>query len=107
MPAQVAGQLQASWPAKGALLCTCNGPGLLASCRVLVTLSCAGEVLRKLAANYLGVKGHQVLDQLDALMTPALRISPADITAKLDMDRCNPDRALNRVLQMVQSRSTA
>ena len=98
--------MQASWPADGALLRTCNDSGLLASCRVLVTSSCAGEVLRKLAANYLGIKGHQVLDELDALMDPALRISPADITAKLDMYRTNPDRALEAVLELVKSRST-
>ncbi len=105
MLAQGASQLQASWPADRALLGSCNGSGLLASCLVLA-LSCAGEVLRKLAANYLGIKGHRVLDELDVLMTPALRISPADITAKLDMYRTSPDRALKAVLDMVKSRTT-
>ena len=95
-----------SWHADGAPVRSCNDPGLLASCSVLATISCAGEVLRKLAANYLGIKGHQVLDELDALMTPALKISPADITAKLDMYRTKPDRALEALLEMVKSKST-
>ena len=67
---------------------------------------CTFEVFKSLCRTYLGVQEHPMLSHLQPLLTPSTKVAPADVTAILDADRRDPDKALQRMLEHLQERAT-
>ena len=63
---------------------------------------CTFEVLKSLCRTYLGVTNHPTLKDIQAVLAPSAKVAPADVTAILDANRLNPDRALQNMLEHLQ-----
>ncbi len=65
---------------------------------------CTFEVFTNLCRTYLGVSDHPKLAEIQPLLTPSTKVAPADVTAVLDADRLHPDKALQHMLEHLQTR---
>ena len=63
---------------------------------------CTFEVLKSLCRTYLGVTDHPTLVEIQPVLTQSAKVAPADVTAILDANRLNPDRALQNMLEHLQ-----
>lgn len=68
---------------------------------------CTFEVFRSLCKTYLGVTEHPTINEIQAVLTPGAKIAPADVTAILDANRRDPEKALQHLLEHLQLRSSA
>lgn len=63
---------------------------------------CTFEVFTSLCRTYLGVSDHASFAEIQPLLTPSTKVAPADVTAILDADRLDPDKALQHMLEHLQ-----
>ena len=68
---------------------------------------CTFEVFRSLCRTYLGVTDHRVFEQIQHLLTSNTKVAPADVTAILDANRLEPDKALQHMLHHLQDRANS
>lgn len=67
---------------------------------------CTFEVFKSLCRTYLGLTDHPLLSDVQPLLMPSSKVAPADVTAILDANRRNPDKALQHMLEHLQGRAT-
>ena len=67
---------------------------------------CTFEVFTSLCRTYLGISDHAIFAEIEPLLTPATKVAPADVTAILDANRLDADKALQHMLGHLQARTT-
>lgn len=68
---------------------------------------CTFEVFKSLCRTYLGVTDHPLLSTIEPLLMPSTKVSPASVTAILDANRRNPDKALLCMLEELQEQAAS
>lgn len=66
---------------------------------------CDFNSFKNLANNYLGVKEHKLFPQVEEIIQSGARMSPAEISELMLVNRSSPSRALKSVISALQSNS--
>ncbi|KAL0289428.1 UNVERIFIED_CONTAM: AAA-ATPase [Sesamum angustifolium] len=66
---------------------------------------CDFNSFKNLANNYLGVKEHKLFPQVEEMIQSGARMSPAEISELMLVNRSSPSRALKSVISALQSNS--
>lgn len=65
---------------------------------------CTFEIFQSLVRTYLNVLDHPSFAEVEQLLTPSAKVSPASVTAVLDAHRHQPDRALKDMVQLLRGK---